>query len=174
MSEKKLEPEVGGPGGPGSAPRGSIGGVGGTGGTGGTGGRGEQGAKGVQGEPGTPFDIGVARKALRFLVGATIFLFLSLFVVAAVGIVSNQHRISENGQRITDNKRIAARQTVDRQRNDYNLCVAVNESRDVLGDIIRGVLKATGGRGPGDASRREALVRLRLIHCPPQGPIPVH
>jgi len=142
--------------------------------------RGKQGVQGVQGIQGVEGEQGKSSGApgapgARGERGRTgsqprsvILSFWAVVAVAFLVLAGFGYTISQNRAAIRENKRLSDARLDDRRRADYNLCAAVNESRDVLGDIIRGILKTTGGTGPGDDSRKAALKRLRPSRCPPK------
>ncbi len=130
-------------------------------------GQGIQGVPGKQGEPGIagPRGRGVLGRNVTLSFGLVIMVAFIIIAIFTFQLRSTRQVARENRDLIAQGAEIRGELVRGLKRTDLALCRSTNESRDVLADIIRGILSSTGGTGPGDDSRKAALVRLKLKDC---------
>ncbi len=126
----------------------------------------ERGAAGIRGEKGERGRRGQAlpRPVMLSFVAVGIVSFLVLSVLGYY-VIQNRQLIQHNRTSLMRIDDLRQQRLDDLARVDKELCMGLNEGRDVLGDIIRGILKETGGTGPGDAARFSHLRRLEPRDC---------
>jgi hypothetical protein len=134
---------------------------------GGRGGRGGQGGSASRSRP--------VHNAVRILIFLTAGLYLALGIVIVGFAIHADHQrdeikslVVENAKKDGQFKELANARRADRLRVDYSLCVKINTIADVVADTLKGILKESGGDGVGDSARKEGLVRLAPIACPPK------
>lgn len=131
---------------------------------------GERGKRGDHGQPGEPGEQGAQgapgkSTALSSHVTAS---FIAIVVVSVVLIAWLSYQANTTHNLARQNREQIRTNLELRQQVDYVLCAALNQQRDVLGDMVRGVLGESGGREVGDNARRAVLRRLGPTECPPK------